>query len=192
MKPFFCPFTERDGRSYEASSREAFRRHLTVHHGHDYRRLDNGQDTIVVLSDRELTDRLASVRRSQRHLKPISAKSSAQSVEEQNLPPPPEDFDVRPLTVTTATSLRSMFVAPPMAEADAGTHPLSKTLTSTGVTSSSLSVDITVSPVLWSLDDLLDSPDSPIDFDHLMDPDYPWALLDSGAARTSCGSGASG
>ena len=99
-----CPFVERDGRSYEAGSREAFRRHLTVHHSHDYRRMGNGQDSIVPLTGRELSDRLSAIRRSQRHRK-----------SKQYIPPPPQEFDERPFQVTSVTA-RSVCVVPPAAE----------------------------------------------------------------------------
>ena len=156
--PFICPFTERDGRKYEAGSREAFRRHLTIHHGRDYRRMENGCDDIVTLEGRELSDRLAAVRRSQRHRKP-----------KPYLPPPPPESDGRALPPTSAT-VRSMCVVPPAAEVS---------LPSTG-NFGPPPVETAFSLISWCSNDLEDSrPDSPIDFDIEPETFNPYAFLDS-------------
>lgn len=153
--PFTCPFTEANGQQYVAGSREAFRRHLTIHHGRDYRRLGDGRDEIVALDGRELADRLSAVRRSQRHRKT-----------KPYLPPPPPTSDEWN-SASSYRPVRSVSVllppAPVQSPADLGPPP----------------IDAAYSPISWGADDIQDSrPDTPIDFDNDPEGYNPYAFLD--------------
>ena len=158
---FPCPFTETDGRKYEAGSREAFRRHLTVHHGHDYRRMGNGLDAIVALSGSELSERLTSIRRSQRHRK---SKGPAQYV------PPPPPLDNERSLPPSLTSVRSVSVVP-------STHDAKPTTVSNFGPPPR---ETAYSPISGLFDDLQESrPDTPFNFDDEPEQYNVFSFLDS-------------
>ena len=160
---FRCPFPEAGGQPYQAGSREAFRRHLTIHHGRDLRRMPGGTDVIVVPSPSELTDRKAAIKRSQRHKKPRRAVAL-------NQPPP---LVCPPPTPGHVRAMSSV----PVLTADLASPPL--------VCSGPPPIETAYSPysdAMWA-DELQDSrPDSPFDLGNDLEYGNPWAFLDCDAS----------
>jgi len=177
--PFSCPFLEKDGGQYRAGSREAFRRHLTIHHERDFRRNPwTGQDEIVELPPQELADRRASIKRSQSHKRPPGVRSCRVKY----VPPPPCDESSASATATPMCQLTYVPPPPPMHDTVrfisawpgmgdvAPPHSFGPPPMETAYSP--------FSDALWP-DEMQDSrPDTPLDFANEPELRNPWAFLE--------------